>query len=246
MPRAVTNFLPAQYAVALTRPSLEARNFDQVVYQLAHELTHVVVDPTVTNPLVEVMACTMSLVLLDVMAADWEAASQPRARRAYAAAFRAYRASVVSSAYAALGLGPGLGPGDAGLGGHNSSAAVLRWGRVCDFGCEDRSAQLVAASLLAPCVAAMDSWSVVRLVREAVVDVDVGVETLQAQGLGQGQIQGESQGESQQQPSWRATASLRRWRDACTRSPHCSSIDADKLLTLLQHHFAIDDTGLTG
>ncbi|CAK9006990.1 Cold shock-like protein CspB, partial [Durusdinium trenchii] len=153
VPQAITDELPRSYAVVLT--CLSSKRFNQLVYQLGHELTHVFADPMVEHPFMEVLACTVSLSALELTAAAWQQGPSA-AKIGYAAKFVEYKNRIVEAAWQHSGA-PLRG----------DEEAVQRWTRTCDIGLADRNAQLVAASLLEPAFTAAAEWQVLRAVRRA-------------------------------------------------------------------------------
>jgi hypothetical protein len=101
-PRAVINDLPKEYRINLT--CLNTRFYQQITYQLAHELTHHYVNPYKSNWFVESMAMAQSLLILTDMGDKW-ATNAPYANWKPAAhRFAEYRAATVSNQLVKLNL----------------------------------------------------------------------------------------------------------------------------------------------
>jgi len=135
------------YVVEIT--CLFSLKFDQIVYQLAHELFHVFVDPALEHVFVEILACAMSILILTKMHDDWKVSSDTF-ERSNAAEFLTYRNAVVRAALAEEKLDP------------KETKQVKEWASHVDLSCDERSKQLVLASLVCPWVATLNSLKILQ------------------------------------------------------------------------------------
>ena len=87
--------LPTCYCIHLT--CLHSRKYNQIVYQLSHELCHVFISPLLLHPLAEILAVATSLVVLQEMGNLWSR-SEHEGKREYAASFGSYRQTVAARA----------------------------------------------------------------------------------------------------------------------------------------------------
>jgi hypothetical protein len=101
-PRACLDWLPREYRINL--PAVHTRQYAQIVYQFAHELSHVWIDPREGNWFVESVCCAMSYAALDHMGTKW-ATDPPFPNWAdYAGHFHSYRSEAVQKSLEAMKL----------------------------------------------------------------------------------------------------------------------------------------------
>lgn len=74
--------------------AVDSRDYVRLVYQLGHELCHVMMDPRRSNGLIEVIAVGFSLQILDDMAERWRRKPPVRQWAEYAPQFTSYRERV--------------------------------------------------------------------------------------------------------------------------------------------------------
>lgn len=147
VPRAAVNSLPSHYIITLT--CLKSKGYNQLVYQLGHELLHVFLSPFVIHPFAEIIACTMSLCCLSDMERSWSTGND--SLRRHAGKFGEYRNKVIDSAQARVNVEDG-------------------WAKSFICGCHERNEQLVAAFLLEPMVQNLSNWSAMRLAYHSFID----------------------------------------------------------------------------
>lgn len=203
VPRAVTNHLPENYAVALT--CLRSRRFNQIVYQLAHELTHVFVDPLIEHPFIEVIACLSSLAALEDFSQQWGRAGSA-GLRAYAIKYAEYRDTIMEGPEKfLLQITPK----------HQNhlhrDQTIRSWAQNVEIDCYDRNAQLLLASYLLPQLAALKSWTAIRHVHHAIVPFSEGCTQ-----------------------SWKDNISTSAWRKACNEDIMCDDATASEFISFVE------------
>jgi hypothetical protein len=101
-PRACLNRLPQTYQINIT--NLHTRLYSQQVYQFAHELGHVWIDPRRGGWFIESMATALSLVCLTEVGQKWKTDPPFPNWKDYAKHFHAYRATTITGHLKELGL----------------------------------------------------------------------------------------------------------------------------------------------
>mmetsp|Transcript_27874 Transcript_27874/g.44652 ORF Transcript_27874/g.44652 Transcript_27874/m.44652 type:complete len:190 (-) Transcript_27874:1363-1932(-) len=147
------------YTIALN--CLYTKRYNQIVYQFAHELTHVFISPYVVHPLAEIFACAASLAMLDAIADEWSMHSDQRVVE-YASKFREYKNRVVEQATSHIDL---------------AHEPIQDWCKTCQIDCEDRTAQLLAAQQVAKRMNSLESWSPFRMVFAGILENSQGGES---------------------------------------------------------------------
>mmetsp|Transcript_6816 Transcript_6816/g.12605 ORF Transcript_6816/g.12605 Transcript_6816/m.12605 type:complete len:256 (-) Transcript_6816:1148-1915(-) len=192
VPQVVLNDLPRRYTVVLT--CLESVRLNQLVYQLGHELYHVYADPRVIHPFAEVLACACSLAVLRKARKKCLASPQP-SLRAYAEKFETYRANIVDNARSKLGL--------------EINARLATWAQDFTMTCDDRNAQLAAASLFEEAMGTSNNWSVYCLACSAICSSDSSSTQLTPSG----------------RRNWREDLDIKLWRASCISAVSCTVDD---------------------
>lgn len=101
-PRAVINYLPKEYRINLT--SVGTRYYQQITFQLAHELTHHYVDPYTSNWFIESVAHAHSMLILTAMGNKWKTDAPYPNWRSSAQRFAEYRTNTISNDLARMHL----------------------------------------------------------------------------------------------------------------------------------------------
>lgn len=79
-PICIINYLPVHYTIGLT---VHSRDYQYLIFQFAHELTHVYCDPRITNWFIESICDMTSLYYLDFFSTFWSVAPPPQKDRHY-------------------------------------------------------------------------------------------------------------------------------------------------------------------
>jgi len=181
VPRAATNGLPEKYIVSLT--CLHTRRFNQLVYQFAHELTHVYISPYISQPFVEILAVSVSLVLLKDMHALWRSIENLK-MRSYAQKYLQYRNQIVSLALerSNLRLELQLSECESNQNSDESEskrqlAQIQNWVQqnlvFTELDLHDRNMQIVASLLVEEILECHSTWNALTLFQAGHIDVDM-------------------------------------------------------------------------
>lgn len=156
-PKVFTSALPERYLVGLS--CLHSRCFDQLTYQLAHELGHVFLSPLVSQPFVEVLVVAISLAILVDMKIKWESDDSKQPQKEYAVSFVKYKAAVLTKARIECGV--------------RADEDCGEWLQrlLCSrLTVDDRSEQIVAATEVEKLLRTEPTWSCLQFFHTATID----------------------------------------------------------------------------
>ena len=100
--RACLNGLPAEYLINVT--CLHTRLYDQLAFQIGHELGHFYINPHYSNWFIESVCTAISFLCLDALAVKWTTAPSFLQWQSYAPLFTEYRRNTVIEPLRSYGI----------------------------------------------------------------------------------------------------------------------------------------------